>query len=45
MGVEFDKLEKTRKLTTDFDKILTFSVARGFDFFSSFGVTFPQLPW
>ena len=34
---------KDYKLTTDFEKILTFSLARGFDLVSSLGVMTPLI--
>ena len=34
---------KDEKFTTDFDRILTFSLARGFDFVLSLGVTTPLI--
>ena len=34
---------KELKLTTDFEKILTFSLARGFDLVLSLGVTTPLI--
>ena len=34
---------KDQKLTTDFEKILTFSLARGFDLVLSLGVTTPLI--
>ena len=39
----FNDTEKDYKLITDFDKVLTFSVAMGLDFVLSLGVTSPLL--